>query len=146
MAARNSLTREITAANGQWIRRHIRQFFQTAEQRWLNKGEIQLCSIEHMKQNDLVALMAEMAQPSCNLVHVVKKIAQENNQAAPSDPLGNLIQDGTEMSLFAPRVLVQDAQYLLELGTLSGGLNHVSEPIIKGNESDAIALPEQQMG
>jgi hypothetical protein len=42
-------TREITAANGQWIRRHIRQFFQTAEQRWLNKGEIQLRSIENMK-------------------------------------------------------------------------------------------------
>jgi hypothetical protein len=67
------------------------------------------------------------------------------NQAAPSDSLGNLVQDGTEMSLFAPRVLVQDAQNLLELGTLSGGLNHVSEPVIKGNESDAIALPEQQM-
>src|SRR5262249_4978135 len=76
---------QVAVAEGARVGEQLGELLQAAEQRRLLKREIQLGPVQNMKQHDFVALVAQVAQPAEQVRHLVKEVAQDENQAAPGD-------------------------------------------------------------
>jgi hypothetical protein len=70
-----------------------------------------------MEHDHLVVAMAKMLQASHYFLHIVDQVADENNQAAPLNSFGKLMQDAAHIRVFADEQNVAaKVRLFLEIG------------------------------
>ena len=78
-------------------------FFKSLEQRRLLERKFDLLRVEDLKRHHLVLLVAQVAKAFLDAVHVVEEIAQQDDQAAVVQFLGQLIEDAPRVGLLQSR-------------------------------------------
>src|SRR4030095_3239066 len=67
--------------------------FQILKKNIALERQVELCLIQQMKDNDIVASEAKLAQPVKNLLRLVEQIRHQHDQAAPLDLAGDFLED-----------------------------------------------------
>ena len=81
--------------------------FQILEQDIAFKGQVEFGLIEHVKDDDVIALEAKMAQSFKYRVWIIEQVGNQNDQPAPLYLAGDLFENLTDIGIAARTALFQ---------------------------------------
>ena len=108
--------------------------------------QVPLARVQHVEHDDFVAAVAEVPQPFQHLVRVVHEVGQHHDQAAPGEPLGQIVEGrrhaGVGDRLNPADLPEQNLQVTLDRARRHKGGDLVPEK----HQADGVPLLEHQVG
>src|SRR5207302_8369447 len=136
---------QIALAQRSRIRQQLRVLLQAAKQGCLLEGEIELRPIQDVEDDDFVTLVPQVLQARQQLRDVIKQVAENDHQRAPSNALGQVVKDGGQACFFAGRSDIHDLDELLEVRGLARRPEKLADLVIKCYQADTVLLVQDQV-
>ena len=95
--------------------------FETLEECGIDEWKVLLSRIDHVHQDDGVTPVPEVLQPHQQRFGIVEQVAQNDDQSAPLDPLGQVMRDRPDRGLAPAGLRSSSSQCCLRCaGVLAG--------------------------
>ena len=114
------------------------------EGRWLEVGELDLGGIQHVEENYVVAAEPQRHYRAENLVGLGVEVGDDDNDAAPAEVLGQLLERRADVTGSLGRGSIDRVQHHVEV--LGRGRDVVDHVVVEGYQADAIALLVNEIG
>ena len=99
-----------------------------------------------MEDDELVLAEIEVVEGFHNLFRVVEQVADEDEEAAFRDALGDIMQNRGGIGIDSGFRLVQDLQNAADLARTACGTDEIQRLVIEGDEARGVALFDVEIG
>src|SRR5262245_26512524 len=137
---------EVSLAKRARIGQQLRELLQTAKKRCFLEREIQFCTVQDMKNQDFVALVAKVLEPRQQIPNLVKQVAHNNQHRSPRYTLGQLVENRRQPGLFPGGAKIHPFDYLFQMRGLGRGTEKRAQLVIESHQPGAILLMKNQVG
>ena len=109
------------------------------------EGEVDLGLVEHVEQDHFVAAMAEMVQRPNHLLRLVVQIADQHDQAAAFEAVGQPVQRLGDVGIAAGLDRFQPVHHLVEMPRRTAGGHVEPNCRVERGQAHRILLPRHQI-
>src|SRR5262249_27080272 len=95
------------------------ELLQAAEEGRFLERELQLERVEHVEDDHFMSMVTKMPQGRQQVCRLVEQVAEDDDDRAAGDALGQLVKDGAERGLLRRRSLVENLHDLFQVRRLA---------------------------
>ena len=125
---------------------HLLDPFQILEALETFKRECQFFLREEVEYHELMLAVIKVVKSFYNFFRVVEEIADDNDQTAAWDALGDVMEDGADVSIRPGFRGVEFVENAPDLAGPACSPDEAADGLIKSNQSGGVALFDEQVG
>ena len=137
---------QVRTADVRRLRAQTLTGFQVLEGYVAVQVEVAFNRVEDVENDDVVVVVAKVAQPGKNLVRFVQQVGEKQNEPSTFDPLGQFVQDRAQPGLTAWTQGFESGQERLEVRKHRARWVELPGRGVKGQQTHGIALVQHEVG